>query len=241
MISKRNLPIVLLVLGAGVFVAFRTLGIGGNPPTKYEKILHNVGEMLEEIHYSPKQIDDKFSKEIFTKYLADIDVEKDVFLKADVDGLKEKYETKIDDEILGKAPIQFVPAVTEIYKKRLAETEILYKDILSKPFDFSVNEDINQDYDKLDFPRTEAERRDSWRKRLKYLTLERYADLLDGQAAAKNKPGFVARTPEDMEKDARARTQKIMDRLYEHLNVVGRYFSVVNAPAGEWRRKYISE
>src|ERR1700744_6554816 len=104
MISKRNLPIVLLVLGAGVFVAFRTLGIGGNPPTKYEKILHNVGEMLEEIHYSPKQIDDKFSKEIFTKYLADIDVEKDVFLKADVDGLKEKYETKIDDEILGKAP-----------------------------------------------------------------------------------------------------------------------------------------
>src|SRR3982074_1894473 len=65
MISKRNLPIVLLVLGAGIFVAFRTLGIGGNPPTKYEKILHNVGEMLAEIHYSPKQIDDKFSREIF--------------------------------------------------------------------------------------------------------------------------------------------------------------------------------
>jgi carboxyl-terminal processing protease len=219
MISKRNLPIVVLILGAGVFVAFRTLGIGVKPPTKYEKILHNVGEMLTEIHYSPKQIDDKFSREIFTKYLADIDVEKDVFLKGDIDGLRSKYETKIDDEILGTAPIQFVPAVTEIYKKRLAETEALYKEILSKPFDFSTNEDINQDYDKLTFPANEAERRDSWRKRLKYLTLERYADLLDGQAAARNKPGFVARTPEDMEKDARARTQKIMDRLYEHLNI----------------------
>ena len=219
MISKRNLPIVLLILGAGVFVAFRTLGIGGNPPTKYEKILHNVGEMLEEIHYSPKQIDDKFSKEVFNKYLGDIDVEKDVFVKSDIDGLRDRFETKIDDEILGKTAIQFVPSVTEIYKKRLAETALLYKEILSKPFDFSVNEEISQDYEKLGFPNDDAARKDSWRKRLKYATLERYADLLDQQIANKNKPGFVARSNEDLEKDARARTLRVMDRMYEHLNV----------------------
>src|SRR5882757_960385 len=143
MISKRNLPIVLLILGAGVFVAFRTLGIGGNPPTKYEKILHNVGEMLEQIHYSPKQIDDKFSKEIFTKYLGDVDVEKNVFLQSDIETLRGKYETRIDDEILGKSTIQFVPAVSELYKKRIAETEVIYKEILSKPFDFNVEEDVD--------------------------------------------------------------------------------------------------
>ena len=49
MFSKRILPVVFLLLCAGLIVAFRTLGMGnGNPPTKYEKILHNVGEMLEE-------------------------------------------------------------------------------------------------------------------------------------------------------------------------------------------------
>src|ERR1700759_1156096 len=121
MFNKRNLPVILLILGAGLFVAFRTLGVGNNPPTKYEKILHNVGEMLVEIHYSTKQIDDKFSKEVFNKYLADVDVEKNVFLKSDIEGLRDKYETRVDDEILGKSPIQFVPSVTEIYKKRLAE------------------------------------------------------------------------------------------------------------------------
>src|SRR5882757_6169944 len=110
MFNKRNLPIVLLVLGAGVFVAFRTLGLGENPPTKYEKILRNVGEMLEQIHYSPKQLDDKFSKEVFTKYLSDVDVEKNVLLQADVETLRGKYETRIDDEILGTTPIQFVPS-----------------------------------------------------------------------------------------------------------------------------------
>src|SRR5579859_4309650 len=218
MISKRNLPIVLLILGAGVFVAFRTLGIGKNPPTKYERILRNVGDLLEQIHYSPKQIDDKFSKEIFTKYLGNVDVEKNVLLASDVSALKGKYETRIDDEILGKASIQFVPAVGEIYKKRLAETATLYKEILAKPFDFTVDETVNQNYDSIDFPKNEAERAEAWRKRLKYLTLERYSDLLDAQEANKNKPGFVAKTNEELEKDARTRALKVMDRFYERLN-----------------------
>jgi carboxyl-terminal processing protease len=219
MFSKRNLPIVLLILGAGIFVAFRTLGIGENPPTKYEKILKNVGEMLEQIHYSPKQLDDKFSKEVFTKYLADVDVEKNVLLSSDVETLRGKYETRIDDEIQGKAPIQFVPSVSEVYRKRLAETEVLYKDILSRPFDFSVNDSVDQNYDKAEFPKNEAERKESWRKRLKYLTLERYSDLLDQQEASKNKPGFVARSNEDLEKEARGKALKVMDRFYDRLKV----------------------
>ncbi len=219
MINKRNLPVVLLILGGGVFVAFRSLGIGGTPPTKYETILHNVGEYLEELHYSPKAIDDKFSREVFNKYLSEVDVEKDVFLQSDIDVLQSKYGTEIDDEILGK-PIQFVPAVSEVYKRRLAETELLYKDILSKPFDFSKDEDFNQNFDQLKYPATDADRREAWRKRFsKYLALERYSDLLDQQEANKKNKDFVVRTEADIEKDARARTLKIMDRIYERLKV----------------------
>src|SRR3989337_2504098 len=111
MFSKRSLPILILVLGCGVFIAFRTMGTSENPPTKYEKILRNVGEMLVQIHYSPKDINDKFSQEVFDKYLEQVDPYKNILLQSDVDNLK-KYATRIDDEILG-APVQFVPAVTE--------------------------------------------------------------------------------------------------------------------------------
>src|ERR1700753_2037515 len=219
MINKRNLPIALLILAGGVFVAGRTLGRGGNPPTRQERILHNVGEYLEQIHYSPKPIDDKFSVEVFDKYMKEVDPEKDVFLQSDIEDLKGHYGNKIDDEILGTSTIQFVPAVTDVYKKRLLETQAIYRDILSKPFDFSVNEDFNQNYDELKFPTTDAERRESWRKRLKYLTLERYSDLLDQQEANKGKKDFVAKSNEELEKDARARALKVMDRIYERLKV----------------------
>jgi carboxyl-terminal processing protease len=218
MINKRNLPIVLLILGGGVFVAFRTLGIGSNPPSKYERILHNVGEYLEELHYSPKPIDDKFSKEVFDKYLQDIDADKNIFFQSDVDDLRGKYGNEIDDEILGK-PITFVPAANEVYKKRLAETAVLYKEILAQPFDFSKDEDFNQNYDQVQYPKNEAERKEAWRKQLKYLALERYSDLLDQQEAAKKTAGYVMKSDAQLEKDARDRTMKVMDRIYDRLTM----------------------
>jgi carboxyl-terminal processing protease len=218
MMKLRNLPVVLLILGGGVFVAFRTLGIGGNPRSKDETILHNVGEYLEELHYSPKPIDDSFSLEVFSKYLTQVDGDKNIFFQSDIDELKGKYGKEIDDEILGK-PIVFVPAVNVIYKKRLAETEEIYKNILAKPFDFNQNEDYNQNFDQLSYPKNEAERKEAWRKQLKYLTLERYADMLDNQESNKNTPGYVVRTDAQIEKDAREKTLKVMDRLYERMKV----------------------
>jgi carboxyl-terminal processing protease len=205
---------VLLVSALGIAIALKTFAFSSDPPTKYEKILQNVGKMLERVHYSPKKIDDQFSREVFKKFLSDVDMEKKIFLQADVRTLS-KYETSIDDEILGQVPVAFVPAVDVIYKKRLQELQQITREILSQPFDFNRQEFVNLDYDKMDFPADDAARREALRKKLKYLTLERYADLLDQQAAAKGKPGYVAKTNAQLEKEAREKTGKVMDRFYD--------------------------
>ena len=143
MFSKRTLPVLILFVCAGLIVAFNTFGWGGNPAGKYEKILHNVGDMLKEVHYSPKKIDDEFSKVLFKKFLTDrfVDESKNILLQSDIQSLK-KFETKLDDEILG-ANVVFVPAVSEIIHNRLPEVALLYKEFLSKPFDFTRDETIN--------------------------------------------------------------------------------------------------
>ncbi len=218
MLNKRNLPVVLLVSVLGIAIALKTFAFGANPPTKYERILKNVSELLEEIHYSPKDINDKFSMEVFKKYLKDVDAEKKIFLKSDIQELS-KYQNQLDEEILGKVPVQFVPAVVSIYKKRLQETQNISHEILAQPFDFNKQESVVLDYDKLEFPVNAAAQRDEIRKKLKYLTLEKYADLLDQQEAAKGKPGYVAKTNEQLEKEARDKTLKVTDRFYEHLRI----------------------
>lgn len=210
----KRLPILVLLIVAGVFLAFRSLGTGeNNPPGDYEKVLKNVGAMLMEGHYSPKSIDDEFSKKIFIRYFGELDPARNIFLSSDIESLR-KYETRIDDEIKG-APVEFFLATAAVFNKRMEEASLIYKDVLSQPFDFSVDESANLDGEKTGFAKTEADRKEAWRKRLKYLSLERYADLLDIREKNKGVEGFVVKTDEELEKEAREKVMKIMDRSFD--------------------------
>jgi carboxyl-terminal processing protease len=218
MFSKKSLPLLILVLVAGLFIAFRSFGtVNDNPPGRYEKILHDVGEMITAIHYSPKPIDDKFSKDIFKKYLVVVDQDKSVFLQSDITELK-KYETTLDDEILG-GQVKFVPACSDLFKKRLPQAEKICHEILAQPFDFTKDETFIADPEKRDFPATDAERKNLWRQRLKYMTLERYVSDVDAQEKNKGKAGAVTKSAEELEKDARARISKVWDRIFDNYKI----------------------
>ena len=104
MVSKKSLPLVIVLIVAGFLIAFNSSGFG-NPPDKYQQIFMQVTEMLEEAHYNPKKVDDEFSRKIFNKYIETLDPDKNIFLAADIKDLK-KFELSIDDELHG-SPIQF--------------------------------------------------------------------------------------------------------------------------------------
>src|SRR4026209_707237 len=100
MTNFKRLPIlVIMLLVAAMFFA-GSVKKDIDPPGKYEKILHNVTDMLKEAHYSPKMIDDSFSKKIFHKYFEVLHPNKNIFVKEDIDALK-KFEFRIDDEMKG--------------------------------------------------------------------------------------------------------------------------------------------
>ena len=214
----KRLPIVILMVVAGSFLAFKTLGNGArntsvNPPTKYEKILKLVGEMLSQAHYSPQQLNDAFSKKVFNKFLTDLDQEKNFYLQSDINALK-KYETTIDEEIKG-APVEFFLAAGKVFNTRMEEASKMYTEILSMPFDFTTDEDVVLDGDKLNYTATDADRKDRWRKKMKFMTLERYIDLMDTREKNKGKEGFVVKTDAELEKDARDKVKRIIDRTFE--------------------------
>lgn len=215
MTSKKSIPVVLAVVVAGLLITFSSLG-NINPPTKYEKIFQEVAEMLEQAHYSPHKIDDAFSKDIFQKFLKELDPDKNIFLQADINALK-KYEARIDDELHG-ASIEFFTATNAIYLKRLAEVTIYPKEILATPMNFLVDESINLNSDKLSFPNNAEARKDAWRKKLKYLCLERYSDLLTSREQNKNTKDYVIKTDVQLEKDARESVIKIVNRNFDRLN-----------------------
>jgi carboxyl-terminal processing protease len=212
--NMKRLPIVLLFCAAGSFLAFRSLEkTNPNPPGKYEKILKLVGEMLVQGHFSPQDINDDFSKKVFKKFLDDLDGEKTFLLQSDADALK-KFETKLDDELKG-SQVEYFLAAGNAFTKRLDEASKIYNEILSKPFEFNIDENVVLDGEKIKYAANEAEVKDRWRKKLKYMTLERYVDLLDNREKNKGVEGFVVKSDEDLEKEARERVKKIMDRSFD--------------------------
>jgi len=213
MTNLKRLPILIIILlVAGVFFA-GSVKKEIDPPGKYEKILHNVTDMLKEAHYSPKLIDDSFSKKIFYKYFEVLDPNKNIFLKEDIESLK-KYEYKIDDEMKG-ADVEFFKAAGQVFNKRMEEAALISKGILSKPFDYSIDETFAGDPDKIKFPATDAERKESWRKSLKYQSLDRYVDLIETRDKNKDRADFKAKSNEELETEARDKVVKTMDRTFE--------------------------
>ncbi len=214
MFSKKSLMLILvLLLGSSVFFACYSFSTRKEPGSRFERILQLVGEFLEEGHFNPKKIDDTFSKEVFAKYLKSLDPDKTYFLEADVSQLK-KFETKIDDEIHGSKLESFY-LFNKLYIQRVQEASMLYKEILQKPFDFNTDESYSDDEEKTVFAKTEAARKEVWRKKLKYMTLSTYVDLIEQQEKNKGKEGFTAKTNVELEKEAREKVSKSLDKMFD--------------------------
>ena len=215
--SKKFLPVLLVLTAASFFVAFRSNNHPiDNPKSKNEKILHNVGLLLEQGHYSPRKVDDDFSKMVLKDFLNDLDGNKFLLLKSDIDSFK-KYEDKIDDEIHGNLPLESFYTIAGVFTKRLNEASERYISILDQPFDFTVDENVSLDAEKLSFPATEADRKETWRKHLKYLTLNKYADLLDEREKNKGKKDFVEKVDSTLEREARDQIRKQINRYFNKL------------------------
>jgi carboxyl-terminal processing protease len=231
---KFVIPAVLIAGAAGV-LAFVTLKKDSPPSDKDELIVNMVGQVLEKWHYEPKKIDDSFSKEVFDKYIDNLDGEKKFFISPDIDYLK-RYETSIDDEIKGQESLGFLNDADSILDIRLKQAEKIYPAILEKPFNFNENDSIQLSRDKLNFPADSAALREVWYKMLKYRTLTKLTELQKEQEQAVDTASIKKENITQLETDARKQVKKIydlyFDRLRSHFTEKERFSAFMNAITG---------
>ncbi|WP_114764467.1 carboxy terminal-processing peptidase [Vibrio rhodolitus] len=117
-------------------------------------------------HYKHFSLDDQFSQAIFDRYLEMLDFNKNIFTQADIDNFS-KWANSIDDQLKsGDNQIAF-----DIYNqsmKRRYERFDYALSLLDKEMTFDVDESIELDRSEADWPKTQAELDELWRKRVKY-------------------------------------------------------------------------
>lgn len=213
-----------VVLLGGLFFAFKTASTNSNEPLeiRHRKLLTAVGSLLENEHYNPRKIDDQFSKDVFDAYLKVLDPEKNLFLQSDIDSLK-VFQNSIDDEIHGSR-IKFEPSASSIYERRYSEVKVIFDSVISKSFDFTIDDSLKLDADSIAFSVNQSERYNRWYKLVKYKCLERYASLVEEREMNKKKADtakeksdikFVYKSDEVLEQEARKSIAKTYHKKFE--------------------------
>lgn len=213
---KRIIQLLVLLLPLGLIVAFKTYS--KSQKDKESIISELVISGLKFAHYNNNKIDDNFSKRVYKTTLEGLDYTKKFLLQSDVDQLQ-KYKTLIDDE-LNNGNDDYINLANEIITQRIKDAEVFYPEILSKPFDFKKDENIQLDDKKNTFAKTKAELKDAWRKSLKYQVLYELNTRLEIQKKAKEKNDTTVKQKSfaTLEKEARAKVEKRNKDYFHRLN-----------------------
>ncbi|MDR6846765.1 carboxyl-terminal processing protease [Flavobacterium granuli] len=172
---KRNYKILIAVvcLSATLF-AFNINSKKSIDPERDKLLLELLTFVIEKGHYNPAVVDDNFSKGVYKDYIAALDPSKRFFLQSDINEFS-KFELELDDQLINK-DLTFFNLTYDRLMLRMEESKKIFKDILSKPFDYSVEEDFNVDYDKAPYAKNSAELKEKWRKQIKLSTLSSFTD-----------------------------------------------------------------
>lgn len=175
---KRNYKLLLLVLlMAFASCSFTTKKF--NDPDKDKLLIQLITYVLEQGHFNPKDINDDFSQQVFDGYLEQLDPFKRYFYESDIKEFR-AYQDKLDDQIKAY-DITFFNLTHERLLQRLEESKAIYKEVLSQPFDFEIQEEFSTDYEKLTYVNSKKEMKNRWRQQLKFSTIANYDDLISQQ------------------------------------------------------------
>ena len=213
---KRNYKVILLitVLSAVLWSFIPTEK--KSDPEKDKILLELLTMVLERGHYSPVAIDDAFSKKVYAKYLEGIDPTKRFFLQSDIEEFS-KYELQID-EMIKRKDLTFFNLTNSRLLQRMQESRAVYENVLANPFDFSSNENINVDYEKLPYTKSKKELMDRWRKQLKLQALSSITDKQKLEEDKKTKDAnYTAKSFEVIEKEVRENSLKSLNEYFDFI------------------------
>ncbi|WP_421801825.1 carboxy terminal-processing peptidase [Flagellimonas sp.] len=225
---KKNFILALLVILVAVAsCSFTNKSFDNDDKDKF--LLELISYVLERGHYEPKEVNDSFSSNVFDDFIDIVDPTKRYFLESDIREF-EKYRFMIDDEIRN-TDIEFFNTVYQRLMVRMEEAKDIYKEVLSKPFDYTVDETIEIDYDKQEFASSKKELKERWRKQLKYNTLNVFDNKVDNtisdsneEASLDSKPVFSFNDiPSSVDKvateeEAREVTKNTLDEFFDFVD-----------------------
>ena len=197
----KKIFITLFVSLTFIFISWKYHEVKFDDPNKDKLLIELLKYVLEKGHYQSQEINDQLSLKVFNSYLEMIDPQKKYFLNSDFKEFK-KYEKLIDDQWLSY-DLTFFNLTHNRLVQRINEVELFLPSLFKKTFEFDSDEKINVDFENLSFPKNDKERKERWRKQLKFSMLDLYdIKILDQKKLIESNNDYVKKSNSDLLKES---------------------------------------
>ena len=190
------------IISLVIYFEVSNFKFSSDEPNKDRLLVDLVSYVLDKLHYDPKIINDDFSIKVYDEFIEAIDSQKRFLLESDIEMLS-KYRLLIDDQI-NSSDITFFNAAYELLINRISEVEEFYDEILDEPFNFDIDEEINLDYENLNYATNLNDLKNLWRKRLKLSALDAYAAKKEINDDKSDSEKSQTKTDEEIENESRS-------------------------------------
>jgi len=220
-LKRKNIMLKGLIVGLIAMVAlfFGNQYKSFNSGEKEKAIVYSVKNMLDYVHFSPKQLNDEFSVKFYNEYLKNLDGLKRFLTQEDISRL-EPYKYQLDDQLI-ESNLDFFSLSYDIINASIEKVKTIYKDILDTPFEFDSDEILELDPEKRTWAKNDEELKMVWKKFLKYETLTRIVNKLEEQEKAQSDTVKIL-SFEEIEKDSRKKVLKIYNDMFKRMEKLRR-------------------
>ena len=205
---KKNITTILISFVI-CFVSCNSISKNFESDDKDSLVIQLITYVLDQAHYLDIEIDDNFSEKVFDSFLENIDPYKRYLYQSDIDMLS-KYKYEIDDAF-NQPNLEFFNLAHEILIQRIDEAKQISQEVLSKPFDFQLEEIFNFDIEELQYVGIRANLVERWRKLMKVYLIENFHDeIKEDERTFKKDSTFKARSYSEIEIETREMLNETM-------------------------------
>ncbi|PSV19323.1 carboxy terminal-processing peptidase [Photobacterium leiognathi subsp. mandapamensis] len=147
------------------------------PEKQHATASKRVASRFTRSHYKHFSLDDKFSGQVFDRYIEMLDYNKSFLTASDVKQF-ERWRNQFDDQLQSGDTSGAFDIFNKVLQRRFERYQFALSQ-LNNEIKFDKNEDFVIDRSELEWPKDQAELDEIWRKRVKY-------DALNLKLAGKN-------------------------------------------------------
>ena len=204
-----------------LFVSWKFSEVKFDDPNKDKLLIELLKYVLDKGHYQSLDINDELSKKVYNSYLDMIDPQKKYFLTSDLREFK-KFEKLIDDQWLSYDLAFFNLTHTRLIQ-RINEVEMFLPSLFNSTFEFDIDENINVDFENLTFSKNDKERKERWRKQLKFSMLDLYdIKILDQEKSIKSNKDYVVKSESQLLKESLKIVNDNINDIFDLMNDIQR-------------------